>query len=78
MENNMSEVTVADLISNAADQSPEAFRQTFDELMHDRVVAALDVKKQEIAANYFSAEQDSQDSDTENEDQDGQDTQTDA
>ena len=78
MENNMSEVTVADLISNAADQSPEAFRQTFDHLMHDRVVAALDVKKQEIAANYFSAEEDTQVTDTENEDQDGQDTQTDA
>lgn len=77
MENNMSEVTVADLIGNAADQSPEAFRQTFDQLMHDKVVAALDVKKQEIAASYFTrAEQDTQD--IENEDQDGQDTQTDA
>lgn len=78
MENNMSEVTVADLISNAAEQSPEAFRQTFDQLMHDRVVAALDVKKQEIAASYFSAEKDTQDLDTDNEDQDGQDAQTDA
>lgn len=73
----MSEVTVADLIGHAADQSAEGFRQTFDQLMHDRVVAALDVKKQEIAANYFAAPVEDT-PDTGNEDQDGQDTQTDA
>lgn len=72
----MDNVTVADLIGNAAEQSPEAFRQTFDQLMHDKVVAAIEVKKQDVAASYFSA--DEEELETENEEQDGQDTETDA
>lgn len=72
----MSEVTVADLIGNAADQSPEAFRATFDELMHDKVVAALDAKKQEVAANYFNQADAEEDLETDNEEQDGQDAET--
>jgi hypothetical protein len=85
MENTMSENTVADLIGHAAEQSPEAFRQTFDQLMHDRVVAALDVKKQEIASSYFAdeigdeeGEEDINVDTEENEDTDGQDAETDA
>lgn len=76
----MSEVTVADLIGNAADQSPEAFRQTFDQLMHDRVVAALDVRKQEVATSYFNPSADNEESEEtiEDEDTDGQDPETDA
>ena len=76
----MSEVTIADLIGNAADQSPEAFRQTFDQLMHDRVVDALDVRKQEVAAKYFnqSADEEEQDETLETGDTDGQDAETDA
>ena len=53
----MSEVTLADLIGNAAEQQPEAFRQSFDQLMHDKVVAALDVKKQEVAQNLITPQQ---------------------
>jgi phosphoribosylformimino-5-aminoimidazole carboxamide ribonucleotide (ProFAR) isomerase len=77
----MTDVTVADLIGSAADQSPEAFRQTFDQLMHDKVVAALDVRKQEVAAGYFADEVDADEEITdeiENEEEDGQDTETDA
>lgn len=79
----MSEVTVADLIGQAAEQSPEGFRQTFDQLMHDRVVAALDAKKQEVAASYFAAEQDDDSEENnldteEDEDSNGQDAETDA
>ena len=73
----MENVTVADLIGNAAEQSPEAFRQTFDQLMHDKVVAAIEVKKQDVAASYFSADAE-EELETENEEQDGQDTETDA
>ena len=66
-------VTVADSIGHAADQSPEQFRQTFDELMHDRIVAALDTKKQEVASSYFS----SQDQDNQgNEEVNGQDAES--
>lgn len=69
----MSEVTVADLIGNAADQSPEAFKQTFDQLMQDKIVAALDVRKQEVAASYFSsAEEELEDDQEETEDTDGE------
>lgn len=76
----MSEVTIADLIGNAADQSPEAFRQTFDQLMHDRVVAALDTRKQEVAAKYFdqSADEEQDDETLETGETDGQDAETDA
>lgn len=70
----MSEVTVADLIGNAADQSPEAFKQTFDQLMQDKIVAALDVRKQEVAASYFSSaeEEELEDDQEETEDTDGE------
>jgi phosphoribosylformimino-5-aminoimidazole carboxamide ribonucleotide (ProFAR) isomerase len=74
----MSEVTVADLIGQAAEQSPEGFRQTFDQLMHDKVVAAIDARKQEVASNYFNAQSNEPELDTEDEDTDGQDAETDA
>lgn len=79
----MSEVTVSDLIGAAAEQSPEAFKHTFNQLMQDKILDALDAKKQEVAASYFnSAEADTsveQELETqENEDQDGQNTQTDS
>lgn len=76
----MSEVTIADLIGQAAEQQPETFRQTFDQLMHDRVVDALEIRKQEVAANYFNqeAETDEEELEIDDEDDNGQDPETDA
>lgn len=73
----MSETTIADMIGFAADKQPEAFNKAFNDVMMDKVVAALDAKKQEVAASYFnaSAEEELEDS---NEEENGQDAETDA
>ena len=76
----MSDITVSDLVGQAADGTPEQFRSTFDQLIKDKIGAALEVKKQEVAASYFNPaapEEDSEDTITD-EEENGQDTETDA
>lgn len=76
----MSDITVSDLIAQAAEQQPEQFRTTFDELMMGKIAGALEVKKQEVASRYFNSgapEEDTEDTITD-EEQDGQDPETDA
>lgn len=45
---------VADLIIHAADQKPTEFESTFDSLLKDRMVAAIQNKKQDIAQSMFN------------------------
>jgi len=75
----MSDITVSDLVGHAAEGQPEQFRSTFDQLIMDKIGAALEVKKQEVAASYFNsaAPEDSEDTITD-EEENGQDTETDA
>jgi hypothetical protein len=79
----MSEYTVADMIGNVLEKQPNQFKSTFNDLMVDKITAALEIKKQEVAQNYFAtSEEGSEDSttelETETEEQDGQDSETDA
>jgi len=46
--------SVTDLISNAFDQKPIEFENTFSSLMVDRLRSAVETKKQEIATSMFN------------------------
>ena len=45
---------VTDLIIHAADQKPSEFEATFDSLLKDRLVSAVENRKQEIAQAMFN------------------------
>ena len=79
----MSEYTVADMIGSVLEKQPDQFKSTINDLMVDKITAALEIKKQEVAKGYFdTSEEGSEDSttelETETEEQDGQDSETDA
>ena len=52
IENDKYDVT--DLISNAVDQRPDDFGNAFNSLMMDKLAAAVETKKQEIASVMFN------------------------
>ena len=45
---------VTDLIIHAADQRPSEFEATFDSLLKDRLIAAVENRKQEVAQAMFN------------------------
>lgn len=53
MEHN-DKYTIHDLVVSALDQKPDEFAQGFDSLLVDRLRAAVDNRKQEIAQNMFA------------------------
>ena len=74
----MSDIT--DLIATALDKQPDQFNTAFNDIMADKVAAALEVKKQEIAQSYMADYEDdeeaSEEETTDTEEEDGQDTET--
>lgn len=74
----MSDYDVTDLVAFALDKQPDQFKTAFDSVMADKVGAALELKKQEVAQNYMSDEEElensSEETTDETEDEDGQDT----
>lgn len=52
------EVNVSDLIQQAKDDKASDFQTTFNNLMMDRVAAAIQAKRQEIAQSFFTPGQD--------------------
>lgn len=46
--------TVNDLISNALEQKPVEFENTFNSLVLDKLTAAVETRKQEIATSMFN------------------------
>lgn len=45
-----------DLVLHALDQKAVDFKNTFDELIQDKLVDAIDARKQDIAKNLFNKE----------------------
>lgn len=45
---------IGDLIGYAANQNPVEFQQTFNDIVADRLVQAIDARKQELAQNIFN------------------------
>ena len=57
----MDNETVQDLIIHAYDQKPLEFQDTFANLIADRLVQAIDVKKIEVSQSMFSDQPASED-----------------
>lgn len=57
------QINVSDMIAAAKAESPSDFQTAFNNIIVDKVAAALEVKRQEVAQNYFntSAEQSAED-----------------
>ena len=72
----MPEYTTDDMIGSVLDRQPDQFKTAFNDIMIDKVGAALEIKRQEVAKNYFNTSEDEQELETE--EQDGQDSETDA
>lgn len=49
---------LAALVQHAAEQNPSKFREVFDDAIQDKLVAAIQAKKVEVAQNYFNPQQD--------------------
>lgn len=52
----MSQFNSADLIRHTINKSPSEFKTAFDAMMSDRMFAALEAKKQQVAQSYFNNE----------------------
>lgn len=57
----MTDVKVSDLIMHSVEQKPIDFKDTFDTLLKDRLVSAIDAKRQEVAKNLFNPVSDEDD-----------------
>ncbi len=57
------QINVSDMIAAAKAESPSDFQTAFNSIIIDKVAAALEAKRQEVAQNYFntSAEQSAED-----------------
>lgn len=53
----MTDYTVADLVGATLEKSPDKFKEVFDDVMGNKIAAALEVKRQEVAQNFMSDEQ---------------------
>ena len=66
----MDDVTSLDLLAAAADQKPSDFEAVFDRLMADRVVAAIDARKIEVAQSIFNEPEEEIEGEVETDDED--------
>lgn len=77
---NENTLTVSDLMINAIEENPVTFKDTFDQLLHQKIAAELENAKAYVAQNYFGSEEsqesDEQQSDKQTEDENGEDTET--
>lgn len=53
----MSDFTIDDMIASAIDKKPETFKDAFNSIMAAKVAAAVEAKKQEVAAQMFNDEE---------------------
>lgn len=78
----MSEFTISDMVDSAARGSPSDFQSAFKDLILDKISAAIDQKKIEVAKNYFSPEKgeetEEQDTTEDNEENTDENTETDS
>lgn len=65
------EFSIADMIKAAWEESPSDFQTAFNAMMLDKVATAIDVKRQELAQNFFNTDDDQEEYE---EDQSNEDT----
>lgn len=74
--------TISDLMINAIEENPVTFKDTFDQLLHQKIAAELENAKAYVAQQYFGSEEESQEADEQQsdeqttEDEHGEDTET--
>lgn len=69
--------TIQDMIGSVNQESPSEFQNAFNDLILDKIAAAVDAKKQEVAQNYFNNVSDEEEhTDEENEEITDEDTET--
>lgn len=70
------EYNYADMIAAAKAESPSAYQDVFNSMMLDKVSAAVEAEKINVAQNFFNKEQESSEEDetTNNEDEPNEDT----
>ena len=74
--------TISDLMINAIEENPVTFKDTFDQLLHQKIAAELENAKAYVAQQYFGSEEEGQESDEQQsdeqttEDEHGEDTET--
>jgi len=64
------EYNITDLISLSFDQKPVDFQNAFNSIMSDKISAAIDDKKLEVAQTMFNYDDEEIDDESEQEDQD--------
>lgn len=70
----MSDYSTLDLVNFAAENKPDQFRSAFNELIADKIANAIEARKQEVAQNYLSDDDEEVvDDETQQEVTDGQD-----
>lgn len=77
----MSEYTVSDMIGNVLDKNPDQFRTAFNDVIADKIAAAIELRKQEVAQNIFATSEEQEESEEgseeiSTEDENGQDENT--
>jgi hypothetical protein len=76
MEKNMSEpeVNYSDMIAAAKKESPSEYQDVFNRLMMDKVAAAVEAERINVAQNFFNKEEPSEEDETiNNEDESNED-----
>lgn len=73
MDSTATQYEVSDLVRYAYEGQPAKMQDVFNELMAGRIYDSIQQKKVEVAQNFFNKDQEvQQDSDTEEEDEDGE------
>ena len=49
--------TIADMVRSARGENPSEFQTAFDAIILDKIAAAVETKKADIAQNYFNADE---------------------
>lgn len=73
---NENTATISDLMINAIEENPVTFKDTFDQLLHQKIAAELENAKAQVAQNYFGSEEESQESDEQSSDEPTENEQT--
>lgn len=70
-------LTISDLMINAIEENPVTFKDTFDQLLHQKIAAELENAKAYVAQQYFGSEEEGQEAEEQQENQESDEQQSD-
>jgi len=65
----MTDFTIDDMITNALEGKPEAFRNAFNDIMVSKIADAVELRKQEIAQSLYPDAEDQNDQESDESDE---------